>query len=178
MAVNKVVINTENGAETLIDLTHDTITAETLAEGVTAHDASGTSIIGKLIAGGGGGNSLKVTGGIYTPPSNVTADIKINHDLGVKPDFCVWMLATDVSTTALKSINVTGYCVDKPSISSGTLYTTHYQISGYNANGALARTTAVSAGASHTDTTVCIKATSVYRLQAGYGFYWIAGVFS
>lgn len=46
MAVNKVVMNTENGAETLIDLTGDTVTPETLAEGTTAHDASGNLITG------------------------------------------------------------------------------------------------------------------------------------
>lgn len=48
MSVNKVVMNTENGAETLIDLTGDTVTPETLAEGVTAHDASGERILGKM----------------------------------------------------------------------------------------------------------------------------------
>lgn len=53
MAANKVVMNTENGAETLIDLTEDTVTAETLAEGVTAHDASGTQITGTMPAGSG-----------------------------------------------------------------------------------------------------------------------------
>lgn len=46
MAVNKVVINTENGEKTLIDLTEDTVTPKTLAAGVTAHDASGNIITG------------------------------------------------------------------------------------------------------------------------------------
>lgn len=45
MAVNKV--NLANG-ETLVDLTGDSVTAETLAEGTTAHDASGNPIIGKM----------------------------------------------------------------------------------------------------------------------------------
>lgn len=48
MAVNKVVMNTANGAETLIDLTADTVTPSTLAEGVTAHDASGEVITGTM----------------------------------------------------------------------------------------------------------------------------------
>lgn len=42
MAVNKVIF----GGETLIDLTGDTITADKLARGVTAHDKSGASITG------------------------------------------------------------------------------------------------------------------------------------
>ena len=48
MAVNKVVMNTPNGAETLIDLTNDTVTPETLAKGVIAHDASGEMIVGTM----------------------------------------------------------------------------------------------------------------------------------
>lgn len=51
MAVNQVVYN----GNTLIDLTLDTVTPETLAEGVTAHDKSGEVIVGTMSAGGGGG---------------------------------------------------------------------------------------------------------------------------
>lgn len=42
MAINKVVY----GGNVLIDLTADTITADQLAEGVTAHDKSGAAITG------------------------------------------------------------------------------------------------------------------------------------
>ena len=42
MAINKVIY----GGETLIDLTGDTITADKLAKGVTAHDKSGATIVG------------------------------------------------------------------------------------------------------------------------------------
>ena len=55
MAVNKVVFNTADGEQTLIDLTGDSVTPETLAEGVTAHDASGARIVGTMQAGSGGG---------------------------------------------------------------------------------------------------------------------------
>lgn len=53
MAVNKVIYD----GRTLIDLTGDTVTPETLAEGVTAHNAAGEPIIGTMAAGGGGGDS-------------------------------------------------------------------------------------------------------------------------
>ena len=46
MAANKIVMNTENGEMVLMDLTGDTVTPETLAEGVVAHDASGQQIVG------------------------------------------------------------------------------------------------------------------------------------
>lgn len=45
MAINKVVY----GNNTLIDLTNDTITSDTLLEGVTAHKADGTNIVGTVI---------------------------------------------------------------------------------------------------------------------------------
>lgn len=47
MAVNKVILR----GETLIDLTEDTVTPETLALGATAHDASGNQIVGEMEAG-------------------------------------------------------------------------------------------------------------------------------
>lgn len=47
MAVNKVTY----GGETLIDLTEDSVTPETLAEGVTAHNKSGTRITGTAKVG-------------------------------------------------------------------------------------------------------------------------------
>ena len=44
MAVNKVVY----GDTTLVDLTEDTVTPETLAKGVTAHAADGSLIVGVM----------------------------------------------------------------------------------------------------------------------------------
>ncbi len=50
MANSKVVF----GEETLIDLTSDTVTADTLADGYTAHGADGTAIVGTMTSGGSG----------------------------------------------------------------------------------------------------------------------------
>lgn len=47
MAINKIVYD----GNTLIDLTSDTVTAGDLAEGVTAHDRSGTLITGTAVTG-------------------------------------------------------------------------------------------------------------------------------
>lgn len=54
MAVNKV----EYAGNTLIDLTADTVTPETLAKGITAHDKSGAVITGTMESGGGGSGNL------------------------------------------------------------------------------------------------------------------------
>ena len=48
MAVNKVVVN----GEAIIDLSADTVTANKLAAGYTAHDKSGAVIIGTMAGGG------------------------------------------------------------------------------------------------------------------------------
>ena len=49
MAVNKVVL----GENTLIDLTADTVSADKLSKGVTAHDMAGEPIVGTMEAGSG-----------------------------------------------------------------------------------------------------------------------------
>lgn len=56
MGISKV----EYYGNTLLDLTQDTVTPETLAEGVTAHNAAGELITGTMAGGGGGGNSEEV----------------------------------------------------------------------------------------------------------------------
>lgn len=48
--VNKVIVN----GEVILDLTGDTVTADKLTEGYTAHDASGAVITGTMTAGSGG----------------------------------------------------------------------------------------------------------------------------
>lgn len=72
MAVNKVVYN----GETLVDLTNDSVTPETLAEGVTAHDKSGAVITGTMATGGGGGSG----GGIS---ANDIANCAIKGDINL-----------------------------------------------------------------------------------------------
>jgi len=47
MAINKIVYN----RQTLIDLTNDTVKAENLLKGCTAHQADGTLITGTLFEG-------------------------------------------------------------------------------------------------------------------------------
>ena len=65
MAISKIIY----GGDTLIDLTHDTVTAENIDEGITAHDASGTELVGLRkvfdvlpIANGGTGRSTLTSG--------------------------------------------------------------------------------------------------------------------
>ena len=63
MAINKVVLNDV----VKLDLTADTVTPETLAEGVTAHDASGAQIVGTMQSGGGGLSWVTVASELPNP---------------------------------------------------------------------------------------------------------------
>lgn len=75
MNTNKV----DFGGKTLIDLTNDTVTPETLAEGVTAHDASGEIIEGEAELGFSGTPTAGDTpviyaDGAYQAAENTLAD--------------------------------------------------------------------------------------------------------
>ncbi len=59
MAANKNANKIVYGGKTLIDLTTDTVTKETLLSGYTAHDKSGAKIIGTATAGGASGMTEK-----------------------------------------------------------------------------------------------------------------------
>lgn len=61
MAVSKV----NYAGETLIDLTSDTVTPETLDEGVTAHAANGEQITGTRSVAA----SMPLSGGTFTGPA-------------------------------------------------------------------------------------------------------------
>ena len=68
---NKVTINNQ----TLIDLSSDTVTPNTLLNGVTAHDNSGASITGTYVPSGG--TTINNQNKIITPTTSqqtVTAD--------------------------------------------------------------------------------------------------------
>jgi len=60
MSVSKVVYS----GETLIDLTSDTVYPSALADGYTAHDASGRSITGTF--GYAAGSNIDITGNVIS----------------------------------------------------------------------------------------------------------------
>ena len=71
MAVNKVIY----GSDTLIDLTADTVTADKLKEGETAHSADGELITGTM----SGGTTIHTD--TYTPAVNTSAnDMGASHN--------------------------------------------------------------------------------------------------
>ena len=69
MAVNKVVL----GEDTLIDLTGDTVSADKLSKGVTAHNMAGEPIVGTMEAGGG--KEYTFTNGLTETNGTVSWDL-------------------------------------------------------------------------------------------------------
>ena len=69
MAVNKVVL----GEDTLIDLTADTVSADKLSKGITAHNMAGEPIVGTMEAGGG--TNYTFTGGLTETDGTVKWDL-------------------------------------------------------------------------------------------------------
>lgn len=82
MAINKVVY----GGDTLVDLTSDTVTPETLAKGYTAHGADGEPIVGTMEAGGGGGSEEEWIGDGNTHIWISLAEGRTSPMLGVCPN--------------------------------------------------------------------------------------------
>ena len=76
MAVSKVVL----GEDTLIDLTADTVSADKLSKGVTAHNMAGEPIVGTMESGGG--TNYTFTDGLTETDGTVSLDL---FSKGLKP---------------------------------------------------------------------------------------------
>ena len=108
MAVNKVEIN----GEVKLDLTQDTVTENTLLKGVTAHDAAGNSVEGKVVTtpvpktsnllkgDGAGGIGAAVPGTDYLTEAPVTS---VNSKTGA-----VKLAASDVGAVSKTGDTMTG----------------------------------------------------------------------
>lgn len=77
MAVNKVVY----GATVLVDLTEDTVTADKLLKGATAHDASGELITGTMKAGIDTSDATATTSDIAKDKTAYVAEGKVKGSL-------------------------------------------------------------------------------------------------
>lgn len=112
MAINKVEIN----GEVKLDLTQDTVAEDTLLNGVTAHDAAGNPIEGKVVTtpvpktsdllkgDGAGGVSAAIPGTDYLAEAPVTS---VNGKTGD-----VMLVKADVGLSQVH--NVTQYSVKNP----------------------------------------------------------------
>lgn len=107
--------------QTLIDLTNDTITPETLLKGITAHDANGDAIVGTLIGGGGSSDWLYEVGEFSTTEATHT----VTHHLGKIPDIIIIQLAVAMEQvdTGFNQRLICGFAMSNNVISSADVDT-------------------------------------------------------
>ena len=138
-------------------------------------------IVNVAASGGLPGGIAKIASGIYAPTSDKTAAVDIAHGLGVKPDFCGWVLESDVSAAPMANTTVIGCYTEKAAIYSNSLktpYYSHYFMLAYNSSSSLQRTASSVEAAAFTATTCRIMANAQYRLKAGCTYRWVCGVLS
>lgn len=108
MAVNKVCIN----GETVLDLSGDSVTPETLLAGATAHNAAGVQIVGTANPGGGGGVTLSPSALYAEIVSSGTQVQNLDTGLDVVPGQVyagAWLaLKGNGGTTAILYIPING----------------------------------------------------------------------
>ena len=125
MAVNKVEIN----GEVKLDLTQDTVTEDTLLQGVTAHDAAGNTVEGKVVTtpvpktsdllkgDGKGGVSVAMPGTDYlktapvTSVNGATGEVKSTFYVTVTPTGNGYAATADKTAAEVYAAYVSGYAV-------------------------------------------------------------------
>ena len=105
MNINKLIF----AGQTLMDLTQDTVSPGTLLEGITAHAANGSAIVGTLKVGAGAA-SVEITSGVFSTVGIAgsqdlsTAPITIQHKLTGAPDFFLFYTSRLVENNALHQV--------------------------------------------------------------------------
>lgn len=149
--------------------------AENIKKGISIFDVVGTY----EGSGGGSGVISAVATGTYTPASDISSGVEIEHGLGVTPNFCIWIAENDFSDITDVSAVVVGAVVAKPmlhSVSSGITYPYQYFLRGYNVSGLSNGTTSYKSDGFMTDTIVTIMGNSTFKLKSGLTYRWVAGV--
>lgn len=149
--------------------------AENIAEGVSIF-----GVLGTLASGGGlpAGVSALASGSI-TPSMDVDY-MDMTHDLGVAPNFIVWAMEEDASTSVLTNAATHGTTIikcNKQSSSSSIVYSVHNLIGGYGSSSQAADTYNRAANNTYLTTTKArMTASTTYCFKAGKTYRWVCGV--
>jgi hypothetical protein len=162
MGVNKVVVNKSNGEETLIDLTMDTVTPETLLKGYIAHDNKGEPITG-IYEGAGAAILIKEAtptrdsltiqfAGLAAEPSAFSVQVNKNITLAST------RYVVDVNYDGTETEGVCGYTSGSSYSKTGTIAYSASAFTWTYSNGTI---TVTSSGASDGG---YFKANTIYKL--------------
>ena len=152
--------------------------AENIKKGVSIF-----GVAGAFVGAGAGGlpaGVSAVASGTYTPAEEGKSVVLVDHDLGVAPNFCMWMVEAPLSTSAPNTAQVMGVAFLKKalySVSSSYTYNCHFMFRGYTTSGYIGGTTSqLEASNYFTTTKAPIWGNSTYPLKAGYTYRWVCGV--
>lgn len=157
------------------------LTASNIKDGVTIFNVLGT-YKGESSGGGLPDGISALYSGTYTSPSDQASAVKVNHNLGVTPNFCIWVVEENLSSTS--SIRVPSMIMGSGHLKSAAFGTSYpdvsdcyFSIRGYNSSGYQNSGNSQSTNSDNfTPTQVTIYANSAYPLKAGYTYRWVCGV--
>jgi len=158
--------------------------AADVAKGKTFTSANGLKLTGTLEIESGGSGGLpsgvsKLETGTITPTEDAQY-LRVTHNLGVAPNFLVWVMEEDISSSVLTSTATMGATIIKRSKYNSTtniVYDVHNLIEGYTSSSSTGGTaTRVSNDAYLTTTTARITGSSTYMIKAGKTYRWVCGV--
>ena len=167
------ITNAKAAIKTAIEGKGVTVPAGTLLDGMAA-------LIESIEAGGGGSSNFAT--GTFTTTDDITSDVVINHNLGVKPKFII-VLSTNFYTYSTRDPNVLSFYYIFQT--SPTFYVHKYQSPGSGtasyASGEVDKSATGTTGGWYRvnvdETTFTLKQgkiSSKYGIGASESFFWIA----
>lgn len=141
--------------------------AENIKSGVSIF-----GVVGTLVGGGMPDGVTALASGTVTIAQTSTYE-NITHNLGVKPNFVVWMMEDAATVTGLTSAAVCGVSFDTKATASNI----RYMVDGFNASGSNGGTATRATNSTFmTTTTARMCAHNSFKLVAGKTYRWICGV--